>query len=865
MKSIFIFLFAFLLFGNSVFAKKVEVNEAKKAATSYFQNLDQMDKVAVDLKLVYTATTYSSPFSHTDKLENQAFYYVFNLESGHGFVVISADDAVTPILAYSLEKNYRLENQSDAFVKWMDKYRKEIQEIISKQMKPNKEIAQQWTRLKAGLPLKSEKDARSVTPLLTTTWDQMQYYHDLCPYDNDYNERVATGCVATAMAQVMKYHNYPQNGEGYHTYNHSKYGSLSANFGGTTYNWSSMPNNVTSTNNAVATLMYHVGVSLDMNYGPAQTGGSSTNSLDVVANALKTYFSYSSSTQFTMRENYSNANWISLLKNELDNSRPIEYAGIGQGGGHAFVCDGYDANNYFHFNWGWSGYYDGYFNIDNLNPGTGGTGSGASNYNQYQQIVYGIEPQDGSGGGGASPPGEGSPLMLYSNVVVSPNPIDFYSTFTVSVDIANGSGSDYTCDLTAAIFNADGANVGLIETISDVALLNNYYYSMEFSTEGMPVTPGSYTIGIYSRKSGEEWASVKDGDYHNFVPLTINGPQNDMALYSAMTVSPNPIVQGEEVTVNVNLANYGSDFSGSISADLYTAQGDYASLIEQVDNVSLSYNSWGSATFTSSGLDVEPGTYIVALWDQHSGGNWELMGSSADYPNPITIKVVAPAIQEDPYENNDTEDHAYVFEALNGGHINTDGSTIHVGNDYDYYEYDLDPAYKYAITARVHDSYNSGNGQAYTDDVIFSYNEGNGAGEGYDDVLPSQIIVNGKTNIKFFVASYFVGQTGSYLLDVNIVKKGPAGVEDALASNSIKIYPNPTKDRLNMEFSEEQNNVNREGQVYNAYGQLVYVFTEDELRATTINMDVSSYEAGTYFIRMKQDKGVVTQKFNIIK
>ncbi|NOR88392.1 MAG: hypothetical protein GQ527_12360, partial [Bacteroidales bacterium] len=736
MKSIFTILFVFLLFSGSVFAKKVEVADAKKAAQTFVQHIDGLSKIPSSMDLVYTSNDLRSPFS-TDLKESISYYYIFNFEGADGYVVVSADDAVVPILAYSTEKDYRIENQADAFVKWMDKYRREISDIISLQLKPGKEIERQWTRLLTGLPLNAEKNAESVTPLLSTTWDQMQYYNDLCPYDDGANEYVATGCVATAMAQVMNYHNHPQNGEGYHTYNHSTYGSLSANFGSQTYNWAAMPANVTSTNNAVATLMYHCGVGLEMNYGIAANGGSSTSSLDVVANALKAYFSYSSSTQFVMRESYSDDSWYNLLKDELNNARPIEYAGIGQGGGHAFVCDGYDASNYFHFNWGWSGYYDGYFHIDNLNPTSGGTGSGASNYNQYQQIVYGIAPEsDGGGGGGGTPPGEGSPVFLYSDVVVNPNPIDFFGEFAVNVNVANTSGVAFTGDLTAAVFNSDGANVGLVETKTGVTIEDGYYNSYAFETTGMPVTPGNYTIGIYSRTSGEEWAAVKNGDYANNVPVTINGPVNDMALYSTMNITPIPIVKGEAVSIAVDLANYGgSSFSGKISADLYTAQGDYEALIDE-QNVSIAGGYWQASTFTNSNVDVEPGTYIIAIWDQPDGGNWELMGSSAEYPNPITIKIVAPGIQADPYENNDTEANAYGFGATNGGHTYTTGSNTHVGTDYDYYEFQLDDNFKYEITARVHDNYNSGNGETYTNDVIFSYNKGNGAGTGFDDILP---------------------------------------------------------------------------------------------------------------------------------
>lgn len=864
MKTLFTFLLAFLFLSTIVFAKKVEVKEAQKVAETFINQLDQLTKKPSSLDLVYTGGEFSSPFAQ-EKILSTPYYYVFDFENANGFIIISADDAASPVLAYSTEKSYRPDNQPDAFVKWMDKYRREISEIIKKEMPAGNVIEQQWERLQAGLPLISERKGEAKSPLMSSTWDQMQYYHDQCPYDNDYNEKVATGCVATAMAQIMKFHNHPQNGEGYHTYNHSKYGSLSANFGSETYNWSSMPNNVTSTNSEVAKLMYHCGVSLEMNYGPSAQGGSSTNSLDVVANALKSYFSYASSTQFVMRETYSDANWKNLLKEEINNNRPMEYAGIGQGGGHAFVCDGYDASDMFHFNWGWSGYYDGYFNIDNLNPGTSGTGSGASNYNQYQQIVYGIQPEEGSGGGGGggTPPGEGSPLFLYSSISVSSS-IDFFSAFSVNLDIANASGAAFTGDLAAAIFNSDGANVAVVETKTNVSLETGFYYSYEFSTEGLPVTPGHYTIEIYSRASGGEWAAVKDGDFSNGVSFTIDGPQNDIQLYSSVSMNPNPIVQGESLSIEVDIANAGSFYSGTVSADIYTSEGEYAELVQE-QSAAYQNNFYYGTTFQTSSVNLEPGTYIIAFWEKADGGSWQLIGSTNDFPNPVTVKIVAPSIEGDPYENNDTEANAYVFNAENGEHIYTTGSNTHIGTDYDYYEFDLDPNFKYEIAARVHDSYSSDNGQTYTNDVIFSYNLGNGAGEGYDDILPSNVIVNGENSIKFFVSPYFAGQTGTYLLDVNIVKKGAAGIEDLLARGGVNIYPNPATDLLHLEVGNFNDLNIEEANIYNSYGQIVQSIDLSSLSSDITEINISSLESGVYFLRIKDKEGLFTHKFNVLR
>ncbi len=288
--------------------------------------------------------------------------------------------------------------------KWLEGYKNEIRFIITNNILQTTEIANDWSSLINGINYGGSLGKKAgVTPLCQTTWDQSPYYNALCPYDNSASERTVTGCVATAMAQVMKFWNFPATGTGYHSYNHDTYGTLSANFGSSTYNWTSMPNNVSSNNSAVATLMYHCGVSVDMNYGVGSTGGSGAyviSNASPVTNcteyALKNYFGYKSTLQGVEKDNYTQTQWVNLMKTELDAGRPVIYAGFGSGGGHCFVNDGYDINSFFHFNWGWSGSYNGFFVITALNPGGVGTGGGTGGFNNNHQAVIGIEPSSGS-------------------------------------------------------------------------------------------------------------------------------------------------------------------------------------------------------------------------------------------------------------------------------------------------------------------------------------------------------------------------------------------------------------------------------------------------------------------------------------
>ena len=373
--------FIFILFCfNSVFAKKVEIKLAEQVALNFY--LERFNAINHSgLKTVSISERY------TVKDNSENVYYIFNI-GNNGFIIVSADDVVYPILGYSFESTYSEQNQPPQFIYWMDTYKRQILNAIKSKLSSTPEIESEWTRLQVKPDeFSSEKNIKAVTPLLLSTWDQGDCYNDLCPLDDTSsagNGIVWAGCVATAMAQVMYYYRYPLQGQDSNSY-YSSYGVLSANFGNTTYDWNAMTNSCNGSNIAISTLLYHCGVSVDMNYGP---NGSGISDMGDAANSLVTYFKYSSSIQFDYKDMYSNVQWENILKNEFDNNRPVLYAGFGDDGGHAFVCDGYQGTNYFHFNWGWSGYANGYFYLNALNPG-------ANDLTQYQQAIYNIYPGSG--------------------------------------------------------------------------------------------------------------------------------------------------------------------------------------------------------------------------------------------------------------------------------------------------------------------------------------------------------------------------------------------------------------------------------------------------------------------------------------
>lgn len=324
---------------------------------------------------------------------DNAGVFIFNY-GDKGFVMLSASKSIRPVLAYSNEFNIpSLEDAPDNITWWIGQYEEQVAYAMKHPEVATEKTVKEWKSLEDGT---LSFDSKGVNPLCTTLWDQGCYYNALCP--QDYGgpcNHVYAGCVACAMAQVMKYHNHPAQGYGSHTYTYGDYGTMTANFGSTTYDWNNMPTEIHNQNNAVATLLYHCGVSVDMMYSPSGSGAQSND----VETALRCYFGYCGATYKT-RTSYTDEQWIALIKNELDNDRPLYYSGSGNSSGHAFVCDGYNDSNYFHFNWGWSGSANGYFSLDDL-----------MGFNGNQSVVINITPMvitpDANGIIYVTPDGEG--------------------------------------------------------------------------------------------------------------------------------------------------------------------------------------------------------------------------------------------------------------------------------------------------------------------------------------------------------------------------------------------------------------------------------------------------------------------------
>ncbi len=355
-KTILTLCLAALTLGN-LLAGPVDQQKAQKVGAKFLSTTAVSQKNAdIQLNLVSVAAN-----------RNATDYYVFNVSNGEGFVIVAGDDRVKPILAYSTTGSIDPNNMSEGFEFTLDGFREEIQYVREHNLTATPDIVAEWRSVNEKGSLNRGGQTRTVVgPLCQTLWNQNFPWNSQCPEDPEGSGgHVYAGCVATAMGMVMKFWEWPAQGVGSHSYHPDGYAQQSANFGETEYHFELMPNTLDSTSTEeeyfeIAQLLHHLGISVDMMYSGSGSGAYS----DAVPSALRSYFRYNCNDHVTNYGNwwpgwgYTNEEWAQMLKDGgLDELLPLYYSGQDDSGagGHAYVCDGYDENDYFHFNWGWSG------------------------------------------------------------------------------------------------------------------------------------------------------------------------------------------------------------------------------------------------------------------------------------------------------------------------------------------------------------------------------------------------------------------------------------------------------------------------------------------------------------------------------
>jgi hypothetical protein len=308
-------------------------------------------------------------------------YYICNLFP-EGFVMVSADKNIIPVLAYSAESQYFAENDNFALNQLLKNFSEQIYQNLVYEKHYSAKNQLLWSNFLNG-SINSPKG--QVSPLINTKWNQTIYYNEFCPPDPlGPDGKCVTGCVATALGQLANYFRWPLTGNGFYTSQDTVYGTLSVDYGSENYNFNEMAISLTRSNPASSKMVYNIGVGVDMHYGP---NGSGMNN-HKAAHVMKSFFKYSDSTHYIFRDSVS-LDWDSLIISNLEQGIPMYYAGWSDTNyimGHAFIVDGYQDSCYFHFNWGWGGSSDGYFYTDNLTPS-------GSNFTLMHELVIGMYPE----------------------------------------------------------------------------------------------------------------------------------------------------------------------------------------------------------------------------------------------------------------------------------------------------------------------------------------------------------------------------------------------------------------------------------------------------------------------------------------
>ena len=635
--------FLFLLFlPLALLAEPIDETEARQRAQAFLQERSATMS-ASPMKMVVKGRRGQSRRAASVPVEAKdtaavCDYFVFNVGADKGFVIVSGDDAYPAILGYADEGSISLENMPDGLRFLLDSYAAEIKTCEADNLPETN---------RAGMI------RAFISPLVTTRWDQGSPYNKYCPTIDD--KLTVTGCVATAMAQVMYYHKYPQGDceaiPGYTTRtNKIEVKGLLA----TTFDW----NNMTATYasgatgaaaNAVAKLMQYCGAALEMNYGLSSTGGSSAYNASM-ADDLKTYFGYQST--YVQRHHYSYQEWVNLIYGELADSRPVVLGGQSTGGGHSFVCDGYDTGDYFHINWGWGGSSDGYFRLSLLNPYEQGIGGSSTldGFGFAQDAVIGIKSNNGS----KAPTCLSLEKLQFdatgsvaTQVINRANASDAFTNIPLYITICSYKHGTHSFDYAVQLTDADGLMLSTpYESLNQSMSFNSDVIVPDISiSTPVGLDNGTYYIKVVSRVKGSYvWQDCYDGLQQRIKAvvsgntLTLTAPivRGSSNIPSAATiVVSGDKIKGHEQTVTASITGGATDYHGDVVLRV-----NGTSVMGKTLDIPAGQTVDASFAFTPS----TAGENTLTLYTAKSGGTQ--IGSAksvtitdSDASDTLTIKV----------------------------------------------------------------------------------------------------------------------------------------------------------------------------------------------------------------------------------
>ena len=845
MKKLLSLTVAIILGIGALYANPVDVNSAKAVGQKFVQTRFEETRGA-NLELVYT-------FS----VDREVSFYVFNVDN-NGFVVVSADDMFRPIVGYGIGETFDTENPERMY------YLNSLAEgrSLDRNKVYDPAVADEWESLRQYGRLRGSYGNPIVEPLIQTRWNQNPApYNSACPADpQGPGGHVYVGCVATAMAQIMNYWKHPLQGQGSHSYYCPGYGTLSANFGATTYDWDNMLNNYNGSytpeqGEAVAILGYHCGVAVDMQYDGVE--GSGTQSA-LVPNAVATYFRYTNAVSIQNKGNL--AQWLATLKAGLDKGWPMYYSGhaANANAGHAFICDGYDDADYFHFNWGWGGSGDNWFLVGDIE------------YNTNNQTITNFVPID-----------------VYNNTAQAPTNLNVTKT------------SDVAQEATLTWVNPTKTLGNITLTAIDQIVVERegfIVHTVDNPAPGATMTWVDSNVPCYSTFQYKVYAVINGARGNNIVASESFGPTCEWRIIATTTnmtgwksgyvvaydgagreidrftmTSNNPANYAMNVTIGkVKFGWLAGTDNVALTIKIKDAAG---TVVYQYDGTSNNIptvlyegnNGCGNAAPTEAPGELfasKQGEYVVLTWSGSLKNNYgyniyrdgylfELAHGTEFVDETATLgghcyqvcyltdggeSAFSNEACESSGEGCDTGRDLWFYIQDNGKPMITWEHPL-AGNPSGYFVYRKINDGEYEQAKIV-----SGNKKEYKEtktmqDGSWYYYK---VIPYYQDIDCYAAPIKAKYNNEYFVKM-------QYSLD---------GVEDNMAQN-VSVYPNPAKDMLTVKAENLSNVV-----VYNSLGQKVLALSVDGDEAV---IDMSGFEAGIYMVRVIANGNEVTRKVSVVK
>ena len=577
----------------SLFAAPVTKEDARKKALSFLNQKNRGGKR-------FTAASVRPCSLKLSRVSDTQAYYVFNVGEGAGYVIVSGDDRAEEILGYTDTGSFDINRMPDNMKTWLQGYERELTMLAQTDADADNEVR----------PIR-----QAIPAMITTKWNQMAPYNNMCPmFDGDFDRR-PTGCVATAMAQVMYYHKWPQGkmkkGINRYTYvDEEMYGGDGSTreisySPSTKFDWDKMQDIYQEGRysdeaaEAVAKLMAYCGKSVQMCYYP-QVSGSLSHDIPL---ALRQYFDYDAGIRILNRYGYMTSDWEDIMYEELKNNRPILYSGSSDDMGHQFVCDGYE-NGFFHINWGWGGTSDGFFKLSSLSPsihGVGGAENGMS-FAKDQWAIIGIQKNEGGkmpgveivlqslgyyyapeesetdAGIGKTAFCDGvAELKLNAHFGLSGEKTDFHAT-AIALFNADGTFKRNIAENNEALFIAGGSEIDLdYDGVYD----QDIKQVIKFTREDLPNDGSYYVKAFYKLKpEDKEWIPALNSE-KVFVRLDVKGdtiqavncPEVDFTL-TDIEVKGNLTHDGSAILSGI-IHNHGEEVNGMVTPAFYGIDMEY--------------------------------------------------------------------------------------------------------------------------------------------------------------------------------------------------------------------------------------------------------------------------------------------------